>query len=331
MRPLTTRVIRSLLLLFLLAACDPMAPLPVPTAQVIIVTSEPTNTPSPTPTPAVTRTPLPTATIPSTPTATPYPCEADGGQIIPFDEFRSAVAGENLRYRVYVPPCYVETQKRYPYVILLHGQQQTELQWETLGMDDVLDREILSGSLAPMIVVMPYTGRIGNENRFPPDASYETVLLEELMPAIERDFCTWNNRDYRAIGGISRGGFWAYSIGLRHPDLFGIIGGHSAFFDRNNAPPEFNPLDLALNTSALESSDIRMYLDNGASDLVGANLELFSSRLSSRGIRHIYIINPVGDHDDAYWTSHMPEYLHFYARDWPINVSELPDCAEPSP
>jgi enterochelin esterase-like enzyme len=314
-----------------LVGCDALAPLEAPTPQVIIVTGEPTATPTATPTQAVTRTPIPTATEPSTPTATPYPCSEDGGQVIPFDDFDSATARERLEYRVYVPPCYLETQKRYPYVILLHGQQQDENQWEDLGIVELLDRGILRGELAPMIVVMPSTGRIGNENAFPPAASYETVLLDELIPAIERDFCTWNDRDHRALGGISRGGFWAYSIGLRHPDLFATLGGHSAYFDRQNAPPEFNPLDLALSVDMLEGDRIRMYLDNGASDIVGGGLELFSSRLSSRGVPHTYIINPVGGHDDDYWGDHLAEYMAFYARDWTVNIGALPSCLEPSP
>ena len=327
------RLIRIVLVLVAaaLAACDTFAPLAAPTPQVIVVTGQPTATPSATPTQAVTRTPIPSATAPSTPTATPYPCSEDGGQIIPFDDFESAVARETLPYRVYMPPCYLETQKRYPYVILMHGLQQDEAQWDTLGVAAVLNRGILSGDIAPTIVVMPYTGDVGNENAFPPEPSYETVVLGELIPAIERDFCTWNDRDHRAIGGISRGGFWAYSIGLRHPDLFATIGGHSAYFDRDNAPPEFNPLDLALSVNGLETDRVRMYLDNGASDIVGGGLELFSSRLSSRGVPHTYIINPVGGHDDAYWESHLAEYMAFYGRDWTVNIGELPSCLEPSP
>jgi enterochelin esterase-like enzyme len=156
-------------------------------------------------------------------------------------------------------------------------------------------------------------------------------VLEELLPAVERDFCTWNDRDHRAIGGISRGGFWAYSIALRNPEIFGIVGGHSASFDVSNAPPANNPLELALNAPFLASANLRMYLDNGASDVAGTNLELFSSRLSSRGIAHTYIIHPVGGHDDAYWSSHLQDYLTFYGRDWTRSVDELPSCLQPSP
>ena len=36
----------------------------------------------------------------------------------------------------------------------------------------------------------------------------------------------------QAIGGISRGGFWAYHLGLRFADMFVAIGGHSPLLRR---------------------------------------------------------------------------------------------------
>ncbi len=313
----------------LLAACDQvsLAPYPTPTQVVFVVTAEPSATPTATTPPTATPSPRPSPTPEATATATLIPCVAEGGQVLEFDDFRSESARETLRYRVYIPPCYVETQLRYPVVLLLPGLGETEAQWETLGAARLLDDGIAQGSLPPMILVMPELGDIGVENDFSPDPSYEGVILNELLPVIERDFCTVPDRAFRAIGGISRGGFWAYSIALRHPDVFSIVGGHSAFFDPDNAPSEFNPLDLALNDDGLTNAELRMYLDNAAIDFVGTNQQLFSSRLSSRGIPHQYIINPTGDHNDEYWSSHVAEYLAFYGRDFPRDAATLPSCA----
>ncbi|NDJ60023.1 MAG: hypothetical protein GYB67_02795 [Chloroflexi bacterium] len=314
-----------------LVGCDPLAPIPTPTAQTIIVTRAPSATPlasdTPEPSPLPSFTPEPTLTA----TPPPLPCLDEGGQVLPFDDFRSAVAGENLRYRVYVPPCYIESQQRFPLVILLHGQAETELQWTQLGLVDALEQGQSLGVLGPMIVVLPYWGNIGNRNVFPPENSYETVIMNELLPAVERDFCVWENRQYRAIGGISRGGFWAYSIGMRHPETFGRVGGHSAAFDPDNAPAANNPLDLALNAPFLQEANLRMYVDYGTEDPAGENLDTFSSRLSARGIPHTLVINPVGGHDSDYWSAHLGEYLTFYADGWPRDLEPLPSCLEPSP
>lgn len=317
-----------------LFACDPLSPNPTAIFVVITPVASPTPPPTATFTPAPTATPAPTDTPDVPPTNTPFPCEEAGGQVFPIDENRGTVAGgENLRYNVYVPPCYLQTGVRYPVLYLIHGLASTEDQWVNLGVPEVLDQGQRLGVVAPMIVVMPYMGQIGTRNSFPPDTSYETVLLEELIPTIDRDFCTLSNRENRAIGGISRGGFWAYSVALRHPDRFGIVGGHSAFFpdDPREVPPAFSPLDLALNASFLAESNLRMYIDHGADDYTRGGLQTFSSRLSSRGIPHRYVINPVGDHTDEYWAAHVSEYITFYGENWSRNVGELPSCLEPSP
>lgn len=328
-KPLITLLVVCIGLL--LAACDPLAPAPTP--QVIVVTAVPSATPLPTATPAATHTPIPTSTPALEPSATPFPCDEESGQIFRFDSFRSTIAGETLRYRVYVPPCYQQTQRRYPVAFLLHGSGEREDQWEKIGATIALDQGFRLNVLPPMILVMPYFGTVGNDNYFPPDPSFESVLLNELLPAVDRDFCTWNNRDHRALGGISRGGFWAYSIGLRHPDLFGILGGHSAYMteDLSAVPAPFNPLELVLNSSLLPDAGLQLYLDNGAQDRSGVALQLLSSHLTTRNIPHTYVINPVGDHNDEYWSSHVSEYLAFYGRNWPKDISQLPSCLEPSP
>jgi enterochelin esterase-like enzyme len=315
----------------LLTACDPLAPFPTPTALVMIVTPQATATLPPTDTPPPTRTPTPAPTSTAPPTATPDPCTLESGTVIPFDDFRSEIAGENLRYRVYVPPCYLQAQRRYPVVYLLHGLQQDETLWERIGMPAALEQGMRMGALGPMILVMPFSGRIGTADAFPPDPSLEGVLLDELMPAVERDFCTINNRQHRAIAGISRGGFWAFSIAMRRPDLFSRVAGHSAYLDAENVPAASAPLSLASNDAFLPDAGLAMFLDNAAADPAGTTIELFSSRLSARGIAHRYIIYPEGDHNEAYWSSHVSEYLDFYGADWPATLDALPSCMEPSP
>lgn len=333
MYPMIRRLIGICLICIALAACDPMAP--TPPAIAVVISPEPSITPTfnPTSTPRPTATTLPTATAVIEPSATPFPCDDDSGQVIDFNQFPSPTANENLRYRVYVPPCYFETQARFPMAVLFHGLSFREQQWDDIGAVTALDQGIRLGSLPPMLLVMPYYGQIGQFNQFPPDPSYETVVLEELLPAVEADFCVWEDREYRAIGGISRGGFWAFSIGFRHPDVFSRIGGHAAIFPENIniVPPAFNPLEIAENSSFLQEANLRMYIDNAVADSAGLSLQQLSNRLTERQIPHQYEINTVGDHNNAYWASHVTEYLTFYGDDWPRAYDGLPTCLEPSP
>jgi S-formylglutathione hydrolase FrmB len=105
-----------------------------------------------------------------------------------------------LRYAFTV--CYVQSGLRFPTLYLLHGLSYREEQWEDIGLIEALDRGIRENTIPPMIVIMPYLGSLGQYNTFPPSPSYETYLLEELLPRVERQICTWEDRNFRAIGGI---------------------------------------------------------------------------------------------------------------------------------
>jgi enterochelin esterase-like enzyme len=231
---------------------------------------------------------------------------------------------------MYLPPCFYETLQRYPYVILLHGTGYDETMWPDLDVAEVMDQGIAKGTLPPMVLIMADGGDVAELNDQPEGQSYETVILDELMPTVEADFCLWGGRQGRAIGGISRGGFWAFSIALRHPDLFSAVGGHSPYFEDENAGPETNPLTLAENVN-LEKFPLRIYMDNGTDDIVGANAKRMSDTLSDNGVENEYLINPAGGHDMDYWRSHVAEYLAFYGEAWPYDVMALPSCLEPSP
>ncbi|MCC7450558.1 MAG: hypothetical protein IT324_24295 [Anaerolineae bacterium] len=327
------------------AACDPLAP--EPTRVVVVLTPMATDAPA-TPTSAATDTPVATpealateatlatdaavteTPIPSTaiPTATQWVCNEKQGQIVDL-QYKSKIARLDQRYRVYLPPCYAQTTRRYPYVILMHGSDANEKEWtELLAVHEALDSGIALQALPPMILVMPNGGNLANTNVFQEGVSWESLIISELMPEVERNFCTWNAREGRAIGGISRGGFWAFEIGFRHPDLFGAIGGHSPFFDANNAGPGYNPLSLAKSVQFAPGKQPRIWIDAGKDDYARPNIEVFQRTLSGRNIDPGYTMNPTGKHEVAYWAQHVSEYLSFYGQTWPRTIEDLPSCLQ---
>ncbi|MHB8629434.1 MAG: alpha/beta hydrolase [Aggregatilineales bacterium] len=322
------------------AACDPLGN----AAQVagLVPTRIPTLTPL---VPAVTLATLPprtpdatdraTNSSPGVVTATDQPigeftptpfCIDQHGQVVDAS-FKSKITGGTVAYRVYLPPCYWQTNRRYPYVILLHGSDGDQTEWtDKLHVDQALDQGIASGTLPPMIVIMPNGGSLQDTNVFTDGASFESLVLNELTPVIEQNFCTWNAREGRAIGGISRGGFWAYEIGFRHTMFFSAIGGHSAFFDPANAPPAYNPLNLAQSVKFSPGLQPRLWLDAGRDDYARPNIEVFAQTLSTRHIDPGYTMYPIGEHVVSYWVTHVSDYLAFYGQTWPHDPSALPSC-----
>ncbi len=324
------------LTLFMLAACEPLAPGPDATTNTPgarlgasgetalisahrqqVVTLIPTRTP--------TATPLPK------PTAAPSSlgCDDDRhGQIV-YGSFDSAIMGE-VDYRVYLPPCFFTTSQRYPYVILLHGTGYDDAMWDDLGVLDMMDSGLAKDTLPPMVLFMPDGGYLSEKNDQPEGESYADVIVDEMIPTFEEEYCLWGSRDGRAIGGISRGGFWAFSTALQHLELFSALGGHSPYFAEDNALPASNPLDLA-ETANFAKNPIRIYMDNATDDIVGRNTMAMSGILRTRGVSHEYTVSMVGGHDPDYWSSHLDNYLAFYGEEWPHKVSELPSCFEASP
>ena len=179
-----------------------------------------------------------------------------------------------------------------------------------------------------MILIMPNGGKPQNLNIFAPAQSFETLILNELMPAIETNLCTWNARDGRAIGGISRGGFWAIEIGFRHPELFSAVAGHSPFFDPQNAGPANNPLNLAKTVTFPPGLQPRLWTDAGEFDYARPNIEHYVKALKNRNIDPGYTEYPKSQHWVASWITHVPDYLMFYGATWPHDVTALPSCLQ---
>ncbi|NDJ76300.1 MAG: hypothetical protein GYB65_08565 [Chloroflexi bacterium] len=347
------------LTIVLLAGCEPLAPSDEP--QYIVVTTTNTtggstvastttadapptaltpvdqplavvNTPLPSPQPAFTPT--------LTPTAAPFACDQTQGRVRQ-ETLVSSVTDGLVEYQIYMPPCFGSSLRRYPYVILLPGTGYDETMWTDLGIAEIMDENITNGTLPPMVLVMPDgamqdDGMWLSEERYNAIAdSYEAIITDELIPAVEspsNGLCLWESREGRAIGGISRGGFWAFSIGLRNLTLFHAIGGHSPYFLPDNAPDFANPLVIAeqLDFSTYQP---RITMDSGIDDQPDliANAQAMEEILESKGIPDTFSVAVNGDHSEAYWSAHLLDYLLFYGATWPQDVNALPSCLEPSP
>jgi enterochelin esterase-like enzyme len=252
----------------------------------------------------------------------PSGCQTPAGEMF-ISAMPSAIQGYPVPYRVFMPPCYELTHLRYPYVILLHGSNSSDELWDSLGVDEAIVRGVALGRLPPMAVVMPWGGELANTNTFGAGASWEYVVTDELIPFVESVYCLQNIREGRAIGGISRGGFWAFEIAFRHPESFSALGGHSPYFDLYHAPPTHNPLDLA--QAPPPQPLFRLWMDRGKDDYAQLNIDRQHDNLTANNIPHTFMVYPVGEHENAYWSAHVDEYLRFYSETWRYDTYPLCD------
>ena len=134
-------------------------------------------------------------------------------------EFSSPTLNRNYAYTIYIPEGYAESSTRYPVLYLLHGSVGSENSWPEQGkikptVDELIDKKLIP----PMLIVMPGHSQSwwadGN------DEKAETVLLKELFSQVEKNFRTINQREGRAVAGLSAGGFATVNLTLRFPELF---------------------------------------------------------------------------------------------------------------
>lgn len=295
-------------------ASPPAGSTPVPSANPIWIPSA-TATAAPSPTGSATA----TAVRSLTPTVTP--CAEWAGRMVT-GTFPSAILGMDQPYRIYLPPCYETSGRLYPTLYLFHGSVQTDSHWDELGADEAADAGIGSGTLPPFLIVMPFGGDIAN-NTSGGDGAFEGVVLHELIPFIEDQYCAWPEPAGRAIGGLSRGGYWSLEIAFRHPDLFVAVGGHSAAIFTDNAGPALNPLSTGLDPRVI---GLPIYLDIADRDWLRQGVFDLHAAMEEAGIPHVWQLN-IGAHEDAYWRVHVDEYLVWYASHWPADESGYPPAA----
>ena len=203
---------------------------------------------------------------------------------------------------VYLPPSYnamgqgfnMGDQKKYPVFYLISGTTDTEEVYYKVGrVNYILDNLIADKLAKEMIVVLPY----GNPTKLlPPSAGsgspaangqpqtrfggdvFSNDLINDLMPYIEKNYRTLNNRDNRAIGGFSRGGNQALFNGLSNLDKFSYLCSYSSFTS-TDIPDVY---DQAAETN----KKIHLFwLGVGTDDFLYGNARDYMQFLDDKGIR----------------------------------------------
>ncbi|MEP7232317.1 MAG: alpha/beta hydrolase-fold protein [Ginsengibacter sp.] len=217
--------------------------------------------------------------------------------------YRSTTVGTTRRALIYTPPGYSK-KKKYPVLYLLHGIGGDEKEWLNGGHPEViLDNLFADGKVEPMIVVMPNgramkddraTGNIMAADKVQAFATFETDLLNDLIPYVQKHYPVYTDREHRAIAGLSMGGGQSLNFGLGNLDKFAWIGAFSA------APNTKTPEQLVPDPAKARDELKLLWISCGASD----GLISFSKRthdyLLKNNVPHIYYIEP-GFHEFKVW------------------------------
>jgi enterochelin esterase-like enzyme len=231
--------------------------------------------------------------------------------------YHSALAGDDRDYFVYTPPGYdSQAERLYPVLYLLHGYSDTANAWITKGQaNEILDSLIADGKAEPMIVVMPLCYRtpevraLGWKGLRDPHLrqikfkKFGSILVDEVIPAVEKGYRAAADRESRAIAGLSLGGAESLYIGLNALDRFAWVGGFSTVALVGDYNEEFPGLDDRANSRLG-----LLWISCGKQDPFFPLSEKFRHWLEAKRVRFKWV-NTSGAHTWQVWKQNFTDFV----------------------
>lgn len=235
---------------------------------------------------------------------------------------------ENL-FRIFIPKK-SDKDSLFPVLYVLHGVLCHSDAWiDQTQIEDIAENY-------RMILVFPDAYNSWYlDSPIKPDMQYETYIIKELIPLVEKVFPAKSGKHSRAIMGASMGGHGAITLAEKYPGLFCST---SSFFgilkltdkssiESNLVGPFLTDLLGPYNSnrkrwranSAYElaknflNKNIDIFIDWGTSDVTPAkeNNIKFHKRLTKLRIPHIYK-ERYGGHTSDFLNTHIQEHLDFH-------------------
>jgi S-formylglutathione hydrolase FrmB len=249
----------------------------------------------------------------------------------------SKLLGKAIDYSILYPVSYQRegnAEKKFPVVYLLHGYTGHHTNWIERT------RVALYATRYDLFIVM-----VEGENGWYTDSAtvandkFESYILQELMPDVEKRFRVSAEKDGRAIAGLSMGGYGALKFGFKYPSRFGMVAsmsgalGAASWTDsdlknleavRQSLLKTLGPMgsstrlqnDLLKLTREVSADGIKLlpviYFDCGTEDQLFSTNRSYADLLVERKIPHEFRQLP-GNHSWPYWDQQIREILSLAA------------------
>lgn len=249
----------------------------------------------------------------------------------------SKLLGKAIDYSILYPVNYQRegnAEKKFPVVYLLHGYTGHHTNWIERT------RVALYATHYDLFIVM-VEGENGwyTDSATVPNDKFESYILQELMPDVEKRFRVSAERDGRAIAGLSMGGYGALKFGFKYPSRFGMVAsmsgalGAASWTDsdlknleavRQSLLKTLGPMgsstrlqnDLLKLTREVSADGIKLlpviYFDCGTEDRLFSSNRSYADLLVERKIPHEFRQLP-GNHSWPYWDQQVREILSLAA------------------
>jgi len=242
-----------------------------------------------------------------------------------------------VAYCALLPPSYdAEPARKFPVLYYLHGLGGDQSFLVTSGGWNMIEDAWEQKRMAEFVIITPQAGNSFYINERGGSERYDDFFIRDFVHQMEKKFRLLANRNGRAIGGISMGGYGALRFAFKYPQMFVSVGaqmpalleqlprgsrdaGFTAFFGTAFGSPlnedfwKANTPFVFARTANLHGLNI--YVDCGDHDNFGfdAGTRQLDKLLSGRRVPHVVHIYP-GQHDFRFVAQHLLEALEFDAQ-----------------
>jgi|TARA_B110000263_G_C15294872_1_gene505115 S-formylglutathione hydrolase FrmB len=226
---------------------------------------------------------------------------------------------------VILPDNYSE-ENQLPVIYLLHGYSDNHETWMNNApkIKEYADKY-------NVIIVCPDANYSSWYFDSPIDDSikYETYISSELVKSVDRNYNTIDNRNGRAITGLSMGGHGAFYLSFKHQDVWGAAGSISGGVDivpfpsswdiskqlgkYSDFPENWKNNSVINMVDLLQRDSLKLIFDCGIDDFFyDANFRLHNT-LKEKNIPHDYTERP-GMHNWDYFSNSVEYHILFFKR-----------------
>lgn len=237
--------------------------------------------------------------------------------------------GKEKRMHIYLPPDYEKNSSaRYPVLYLNHGGGDDDSKWSSEDQKQggcanlILDNLIAAGKAKPMIIVMPNTRGLAAANPPVPgtDDACSAEFVRSIIPYVDSHYRTKASREYRALAGLSMGGFVVLHTGLPHLDLFSELyvysSGHTSAEGLKKFEENFQSLLKDPNTNNLFR--VPLYMAAGETDIALYNGMKVLALFNQYGIKTFWVLSD-GGHEWPNWRRYLWQTAQVMFPDCPTN------------
>ena len=266
---------------------------------------------------------------------------AQKGKVIESIAFKSNIVPYPVKYSVYLPADYESSQRQYPVLYLLHGYSDDETGWIQFGEANLIaDRGINEGAFPACIIIVPdgkvtwYCNSADGKDR------WEDMFISEFIPDIEKTYRIRAKKEFRAIAGLSMGGYGALKLSMRNPEMFstcvalssGTFSDEEIVKQPDNTYTMFfkdlfgkdlkgearlteawkanSPLHLIHTVQIEKLKGIRFWIDCGDDDFLYKGNSLLHIEMRDLEIPHEYRTRN-GSHEWSYWRTGLYDGLKY--------------------